>query len=124
MYKHPVRRRTSFDGQEQFYIRRSEIVFDPRVVYIESVCAALLESRFGPGRVEPLVIDHHPELEELFLLERADRGTVPCHSLSPQGRADYRVIDAKYCTAMHRGLVPAVGNSAAPLPPNQGRGSP
>ena len=51
MYKNRISRTTP-NRHPQFFIRRSEIAFDERVAYVESVCATLVESRFGPGRVD------------------------------------------------------------------------
>ena len=36
--------------QQPFNIRLNPIPFDEKVGYIDSVCAVLIESRFGPGR--------------------------------------------------------------------------
>jgi len=116
------RRRTSSNGQPQFYIRRSEIAFDERAAYIESVCAALLESRFGPGHISPVTIDNcgRPELEPSVFLDISDEEMVSCYVLSLQGRAGFQV------TAYRQQMrpIPAGVNSAAALSPNQGRGSP
>ncbi len=83
----------------QFFIRRSEIPFDKRVRYIESVCQVLIESRFGPGRIAPVVIDlsDRPEIEPAVFYDLCEDGEmVPCYSMSPHGRAGYQVIEAAY----------------------------
>ena len=114
----------------QFFIRRSEIAFDPRAAYVEHVCAILIESRFGPGRVSPVVISlsDRPELEPAVFYDLTDVGTVPCYALSPLGRAGYQVVEAAYRRAKQMGLLDDVGpnahNSTSTLTPNQGRGSP
>ena len=113
----------------QFFIRRSEIAFDHRVAYIESVCATLVESRFGPGRVTPVVINlsDRPELEPAVFYDLCDDGMVPSYELSPLGRKNYQLAEAAYRRAKKMGLVDAVPNalnSAAALAPNLGRGSP
>ena len=116
----------------KFFIPRSEIEFDPRVAYIESVCTTLVESRFGPGRVDTILIDlgDRPELEPAVfydLCEGVPDGRVPCYTLSPQGRAGYQVIEAAYRRAKQRSLVDvgsAVRHSPSDLTQNQGRGSP
>lgn len=50
MHQNRIRRTTpkrTPNSHPQFFIRRSEIVFDKRARYVESVCATLIESRFG-----------------------------------------------------------------------------
>ena len=114
------------------FVRLPGIVYDKRVRYIESVCATLIESRFGPGRVEPVVINFsdRPELERAVffdLCKGVPNGLVPCYSLSPHGRAGYQVIEAAYRRAKQMGLAdaaPKARSSTSALPPNQGRGSP
>ena len=135
MYKNRIRHATpklNPNSQLKFFIRRSDIAFEKRVRYIESVCQVLIESRFGPGRVEPVVINFsdRPELESAVFYDTCDgspNGLVPCYSLSPHGRAGYQVIEAAYRRARQMGLVdaaPNAPNSTFPLTPNQGRGSP
>ncbi len=124
--------RTNPNRHPQFFIRRSEIAFDERVAYIESVCAVLIESRFGPGRVPPVVINlsDRPELERAVFYDLSEDepiGLVPCYSLSPLGRAGYQVVEAAYGRAKQLGLVadPVRGSHfTAESAPNQGRGSP
>ena len=122
--------RTNPNSHPQFFIQRSEITFDDRLAYIESVCATLVESRFGPGRVEPVVIDlsDRPELEQAVFYDLCDNGErVPCYSFSPHGRAGYQVVEAAYRRAKQMGLFANSTNgqnSTAGLTPNQGRGSP
>ena len=66
MYQNHIRRTTTKitpNTHPQFFIRRSEFAFDPRVAYVESVCASLVESRFGPGRVLPVTVNWSDRLE-------------------------------------------------------------
>jgi hypothetical protein len=135
MYKNRIRRATPKlcqDSHPKFFIRRPDVALEKRVRYIESVCQVLIESRFGPGRVEPVVINFsdRPELESAVFFDQCDgspNGLVPCYSLSPHGRAGYQVIEAAYRRVKQMGLadaVPNVRSSTAALTPNQGRGSP
>ena len=131
-------RRTASNRHPQFFIRRSEIAFDPRIAYIESVCATLVESRFGPGRVSPVVISlsDRPELEQAVFYDLDNSGQngpngpmelTPCYALSPLGRKGYQVVEAAYRRAKQMGLLdarPNALNSVDALTPNQGRGSP
>ena len=130
MYQNRIRR-TNSNGHPQFFIRRSEIAFDPRAAYVEHVCSILIESRFGPGRVSPVVISlsDRPELEPAVFYDLCDDGEmVPCYALSPLGRAGFQVVEAAYRRAKQMGLFDDAGpnahNSTATLTPNQGRGSP
>jgi len=135
MYQNSIRRTSTNirpNSHPQFFIRRSEIAFDERVAFIESVCATLIESRFGPGRVSPVVINlsDRPELEPAVFFDLCDAepdGLVPCYAISPLGRKGYQVIEAAYRRAKQMGLLdaaPHAHNSTATLTPNQGRGSP
>ena len=133
MYQNRIRRTTpkrTPNNQPQFFIRRSDIAFDERVKYVESVCAMLIESRFGPGRVDPVIINlsDRPELEPAVFYDLCDNGEmVPCYSMSPHGRAGYQVVEAAYRRAKQMELLDAgtnEHNSTAALTPNQGRGSP
>src|SRR5664279_3456590 len=120
MYQENIRPTTP-NSQPQFYIRRSQIAFDDRVAYVESVCATLIESRFGRGRVSPVIIklSDRPELEPAVFFDLSDaepNGLVPCYALSPEGRAGYQVVEAAYRRAKQMGFVdagPAVRNSPA-----------
>jgi hypothetical protein len=123
------------NSHPQFFIRRSEIAFDPRRAYIESVCATLIESRFGPGRPTPVLIKltDQPERGATVFYDLCDdtpdgpNGLTPCYALSPVGRNGYQLVEAAYRRAKQMGLVDVrltVRNSPADLTPNQGRGSP
>ena len=117
--------RTNPNTHPQFFIPRSDIAFDTRVAYIESVCATLVESRFGPGRTSPVVINlsDRPELEPTVFFDLLDDGgTVSYWDTQLCGR----------CTKFSGTQNTAGGNASVneravlrpPLTPNQGRGSP
>ena len=134
MYQNRIHR-TPVNRHPQFFIRRSEIVFDDRIAYVESVCATLVESRFGPG-VSPVILSlsDRPELEPAVFYDLSDdepNGLTPCYALSPlstlRRRNGYQVVEAAYRRAKQLGLVdagPNARNSTAAITPNQGRGSP
>ncbi len=124
---------TSTDNRHSpFFIRRYERVFGPEAEYVESVCANLIESRFGPGRLIPVIVvlTDRPEREPAVfydLCEGEPNGAVPCYALSPLGRKGYQVVEAAYRRAKQMGLldaVPNARNSTVALTPNHGRGSP
>ncbi|MFN0280316.1 MAG: hypothetical protein ACKVRN_17195 [Pyrinomonadaceae bacterium] len=122
--------RTTPNRHPQFFIRRSEIAFDEKVRYVESVCQVLIESRFGPGCVDPVVIDlsDRPEPGAAVFYDLSENGEmVPCYALSPHRRAGFQVVEAAYRRAKQMGLVttrPSGHNLKADTSPNQGRGSP
>ena len=126
---------TNLNCQPNLFVRLPGIAYDERVRYIESVCQVLIESRFGSGRVEPVVINfsNHPELDPPLydFFDERPNGVIPSYALSPlsslRRRTGYQVVKAAYQRAKQMGLVdaaPNAHNSTAALPPNQGRGSP
>ena len=128
MYQNHIRRTTpkiTPNSHPQFFIRCSEFAFDPRVAYVESVCASLAESRFGPGRVLPVTVNWSDRLElepTVFFDLLDDGGTVSYWDTQLCGR----------CTKFSGTQNTAGGNASVneravlrpPLTPNQGRGSP
>ncbi|MFN0277996.1 MAG: hypothetical protein ACKVRN_05265 [Pyrinomonadaceae bacterium] len=123
-------RRTTAKRHPQFFIRRSEIAFDEKVKYVESVCQVLIESRFGPGCVDPVIIDlsDRPEPGAAVFYALSENGEmIPSYALSPHRRAGFQVVEAAYRRAKQMGLVdarPNADNSSPAVTPNQGRGSP
>ena len=124
---------TNPNFQPNLFVRLPGIEIDPRVKYIESVCQVLIESRFGPGCVKPVVINFgdRPELEPVPLLGRANFITSAILVYSALkislGRKGYQLVEAAYQRAKQMGIVdaaPNAHNSTAALTPNQGRGSP
>ena len=135
MYKNRISR-TPPNRHPQFFIRRSDIAFDERVAYVESVCWALVESRFGPGRISPVIVNlsDRPKLAPAPLYDLCDEepnGLVPCYSLSPlsslRRRSDYQAVEAAYRRAKQMESV-AVASHGSSLTSgylsNLGRGSP
>ena len=66
-------------------IRLAPLPVDERVVFVHSVCASLIDSRFGPGRSTPMVVhlSEWPELESAALYDLTIEGPVPCYSILP-----------------------------------------
>ena len=130
--------RTSANLDLQTLIRRADIAFDERALYVDSVCRALIESRFGPCAVyepSPDVTNRSdrpeskPELFSDLLDHEADwpNGLAPFHASSPLGRAARQKIEAAFRRAKQMGLLAPNANGSN-IPPdsasNQGRGSP
>ncbi len=137
--------RTNPNSHPQFFIRRSDIAFDPRVAYVESVCASLAESRFGPGCVLPVSVNWSDRLElepAVFSDLLDDGGTVSYWDAQLCGRCasphvskgeTHNVDRYALTSAKFSGTQNAAGRNASvneravlrpPLTPNQGRGSP
>ena len=141
--------RTNPNSHPQFFIRRSDIAFDPRVAYVESVCASLAESRFGPGRVLPVTVNWSDRLENepaVFFDLLDDGATVSYWDAQLCGRCAsphvskgethnvgrYALAHARAGAKFSGTQNTAGGNGSVneravlrpPLTPNQGRGSP
>jgi len=122
MYKHPHHRSIKNPLSS---IRLNAIPRNEKAAFVESICAVLIESRFGPGRTCQLVVDltDRPELEPAVFFDLTDDGLVPCYAISPLGRTGYQVAEAEFRKAKQMGLV-------GPRPPHHstpttlGRGSP
>ena len=88
MYKHPHQRSIN----NPLPIRLNAINFDKRAIFVESICAVLIESRFGPGRACQFFVDpsDRPELEPAVFSDLSDEGLIPCYAIPPLGRAGIR----------------------------------
>ena len=139
MYKYRINRQSpkiTPNSHPQFFIRRSEFAFDPRVAYVESVCASLAESRFGPGRVLPVTVNwsDRSKLEPAVFSDLLDDGgTVSYWDAQLCGRCTkfpgtQNTAGSGFSTGrVLPGQKPSVNERAVlrpPLSPNQGRGSP
>ena len=101
-------------------LNHPDIVYDKRAAFVESVCAVLNESRFGPGRTGELVVNlsERPEMEEAVFFDWSDGEMVPSYALSPEGRLGHQVVEAGYRKARQMGLV------GPPQRPHNSNGSP
>ena len=100
---------------------------DERAVFVHSVCAALIDSRFGPGRSSPLVIhlSDRPELERAVFCDMTPRGPIPIYSILPDSEVARRYAAAEILRALEELVLAGVsfrGQSASPS--TLGRGSP
>lgn len=111
-----------------FPIRLAPLPVDERAVYVHSVCAALIDSRFGPGRSTPIVIDlsERPELDRAAFCDLTIEGPVPSYSILPDSEVARRYVAAEVRRALgQQALMAGVsfrGQSASPS--TLGRGSP
>ena len=119
---------TPFNTNPKLSVRLSGIVYDERVAYFESVCAALIDSRFGPGRSSQLgaKLSDRPENEPGGFFDLIEEETVPSYALSPVGRDGYQVVEAEFRKAKQMGFWDSTPNGLNPAasPSHLGRGSP
>ena len=108
-------------------IRLPEIVPDKKAIYVHSVCSALIDSRFGPGRSRPLAtrLSEWPELEPAVFYELSPTGPSPSYSILPDSE-----MARRYSThIIRKALTPqnpftTIIYIRPEQPSNQGRGSP
>ena len=131
MYKESIRRRTS-NSHPQIFIPRSDIAFDKRVDYIESVCAVLIESRFIDDPITTVFekLSDRPEPRAAVFSDLFDSVPGlqrPFYARFSLGRAANQAVEAAFRKAKEMGFAAAAshGNSfAADCPQNLGRSSP
>ncbi|CAN5499200.1 hypothetical protein BH10ACI3_BH10ACI3_22440 [soil metagenome] len=87
------------------FIPISGIDYDQQAVkFVESVCAALNEDRFGPGRIANFVIvKNHPELEPALNYDLTDKAMFPGPEHSPTRRLAFQNTGV-YLKTKQRGL--------------------
>ena len=85
-------------------IRLSPSPVDERVVFVHSVCASLIDSRFGPGRSTQMVISlsEWPELEQAAFCDLTIEGPVPSYSILPDCEVARRVAAAAILDELRR----------------------
>ena len=99
---------------------------DERVRYVESVCAALIDDRFG-RRMSPFLINMRElqEFEEEVFCELAVDGPVPCYTLFPDPEVARRYAAAVIrCELNQLRLSAAEAHAQQRSPSNLGRDSP
>ena len=133
---------TTDNRHSSFFIRCYERAFGPEAEHVESVCASLIESRFGLGRYMPVIVvltdrtEREPAKLHKPAREQGRNTQVGCIALAyarayaPEkllARNSDQAIETAYRIAKQMGLLdaePNVRNSMSVLTPNQGRGSP
>ena len=111
-------------------LRMPEFEPDPKAVFVNSVCSALIDSRFGPGRSRPIVIrlSQWPELEPEVFYEMGAGGPFPALTI---------LSDSEFARRFAEDLVRRESTPPRPYnailhirpdrttdPANHGRGSP
>ena len=75
-----------------------------KVLYVECVCAALIDSRFGPGRTWRLMsnLRFEPELEPSVFYDVTDEGLIPSYSIHSDSEMARRYANAVFRTEIDR----------------------
>ncbi|CAN5331532.1 hypothetical protein BH10ACI3_BH10ACI3_16070 [soil metagenome] len=120
---------TPWARRANLFIPISGIDYNQQAVkFVESVCAALNEDRFGPGRTANFVIaKSHPELEPAVNYDLTSAGMVPFRSVSPDDPIGCWQMEAPIRYANASGPIPPGQNGhfrAATYTVHLGRGSP
>ena len=66
-------------------VRLSKIPYNEKAAFVESVCSALMDSRFGPGWSKPVVTDLRklPDREPAVFYDLTIKGLIPCYMVLP-----------------------------------------
>ncbi len=74
-------------------IRLAPLPVDERAVFVHSVCASLIDSRFGPGRSTQMVVhlSEWPEDEPVAFCDLTIDGPVPSYAILPDSEVARRV---------------------------------
>ena len=89
-----IRRTSAANSPKPFSIRLEPIPFNEKAAFVESVCASLMDSRFGPGRPTPIVTDlrNLPDREPAVFCDMTIEGPVPCYSILPDSEVARRYM--------------------------------
>ena len=127
MYQNLNHRPSAANSPKPFSVRLDPIPVNEKAVYVHSVCAALIDSRFGPGRSTPFVHDLREslELEPAVFCDLTIDGPVPSYSILPDSEMARRYMADAIRRELTQANPVAVSIHVQPLPPsNLGRGSP
>ncbi len=108
-------------------IRLFKIPFNEKAAFVESVCASLMDSRFGPGRVTPIVTDLRklPERGASVFCDMTVEGPVPCYSILSDSEVARRYMADAIRRELEQYEPPRVSIRVQNVSPsNLGRGSP
>ena len=109
-------------------IRLAPFAVDERAVFVHSVCASLIDSRFGPGRSTPMVVNlsESPEIEPAAFCDLTIEGPLPSYSILPDSEVARRCMADAILSELERYTLMAGvsihGQNSSPS--TLGRGSP
>ena len=127
MYENLIRRPSSASPKQPFSIRLDPIAVHKKVAYIDSVCAALIESRFGPGWSTPFDMDlrESPDREPAIFYDLTIDGLVPCYTILSDSEVARRCMaDAVRRELAQADIASVVMRVQTRSPSTLGRGSP
>ena len=127
MYQDFITRPSTANSPKPLSIDLSSIQLDERVAFVNSVCAALIDSRFGTGSSKPIFINVRklPEREPAVFCELAVAGRVPCYEVSPDTEmARPYMMDVIRRELARAGLIAGSLRGQSRSPSTLGRGSP
>ncbi len=127
MYENLIRKSPTANNPKPFPIRLDPIPVHEKVVYIDSVCAALNDSRFGPGREWPMMTDFRtgPDREPAVFCDLTLEGPIPSYTILPDSEMARRYSNEIIRQELERLNHEAAAVQASPRSPStQPRGSP
>ncbi len=85
MYEKLIRQPATAKHEQPFNIRLNPIPLHDKVGYIDSVCAVLIESRFGRGRSRRIILDlrEQPGREPAVFCDMTLEGRIPSYIILP-----------------------------------------
>ncbi len=87
-----MNRPSTAKSPKPFSVRLSEIPLNEKAAFVHSVCAALIDSRFGPGRSTPVVIDLREMPKPTVFYDMSIDGPVPCYAILPDSEMARRYV--------------------------------
>ena len=127
MYENLIQQPPLSKSRNPFSVRLAEIPVHEKAVYVHSVCAALIDSRFGMGRSKPLVtqLSDRPELEDAVFWEVSDRYKAPVYTMLSDSERVRREVTEIFMFELERAAILAAdARLQTRSPQTQGRGSP
>ena len=126
MYENIIQPTPRSKSNNEFSVRLNPMPVDEKVRYVESVCAALIDERFG-RRFTPFMIDVRElwAFEEEVSCEMSDEAVVPSYVVHPYSKMARRdAADVIRHEVTQQRLSTAAARSLQRSPSNLGRGSP
>ena len=126
MYENLIPPQPLSKNQNNFSVRFAPMPVSEKVMYVESVCASLIDNPFG-RRLSPFLIDIRelPELVEAVVCKISDEALVPSYAVLPDSKMARRYAnDMIRCKLAHTSLTMAAMRGQTFPASNLGRGSP
>ncbi len=127
MYQNLNHRPSTANRPKPFSVRLDPIPFNEKAAFVKSVCACLIDSRFGPGRSTRLVVNlrERPEPRPALLCDMTIDAPVPSYAILPNCEMARRYMADEVRRELARADLTSAAKLGQPLSPsNLGRGSP